>query len=27
VINAQSGVVTSGDKPIINAINAIWSAP
>ena len=27
VINAHNGIVTSWDKPPIDAINAIWSAP
>lgn len=27
VINAQSGVVSSDEKPLIDAINAIWFAP
>lgn len=27
VINAEGGIVSSGDKPLIDAINAIWSAP
>ncbi len=27
VINASGGVVTTWDKPPIDAINAIWSAP
>jgi hypothetical protein len=27
VINAQGGVVSSWDRPPINEINAIWSAP
>ncbi len=27
VINAESGVVSSDEKPLIDAINAIWFAP
>ena len=27
VIDAQSGVVSSDEKPLIDAINAIWFAP
>lgn len=27
VINAQSGVVSNGEKPLIDAINAIWFGP
>ena len=27
VINAASGIVTSWDRPPIDAINAIWSSP
>lgn len=27
VINASSGVVSTGDRPPIDAINAIWFAP
>jgi hypothetical protein len=27
VINAVGGVVSTGDKPLISAINAIWFAP
>lgn len=27
VIDAKAGVVSSGDKPLIDAINQIWFAP
>jgi hypothetical protein len=27
VINAQSGIVSTGDRPPIDAINAIWHLP
>ena len=27
VIDARAGVVSSGDKPLIDAINLIWFAP